>query len=54
MSAYTQNYEYRFGRQKEDSKNNVISKEKLQQACDSAKKYLNHPEHEIEKRADKR
>ena len=52
MSAYTQNYVYQFGKQKESSHANVMSKETLSQICESAKKYLDHPEHEVKTRTD--
>ena len=41
MSAYNQNYTYRFGQKKEGAKENVLPKEKLEEIRKSAEKYLN-------------
>ena len=46
MSAYNQNYEYRFGQKKEDAKEKTLSKERLEEIKKSAEKYLNKDKNE--------
>lgn len=49
MSAYEQNFVYRFGKEKPDAKPNIMSGERLKQICESAEKYLNEEKNENKK-----
>ena len=53
MSAYTQNYVYRVGEKLPNAKENIISQEKLKNACESASKYMYKDSNEFRKKADK-